>query len=359
MLMGFVDQTGGQISASSQDGLKAAIGRLFDALKTGDAFVVNFDFSPDGLAVAGNASVKLDSKAAARLVSAKTNTAPLFGKLPLGGVVYSYINATPEVQAGLQKLLMSMMGAASDSPELAKASALQKEAGHAEAYTVTTPGTPRAFNVAVRGNPAKGLEAAMALLKAMKGGAGIKDVAIQPNAESYKGISFSRIKMTMDLEKMAASASYPGGVEGLKKMFGGDVVTSYAGSDGKHVFGVAAPLWDEAKTQLDAVITGTGGIEQAPAYAAVRSKMPSAVSAMFMVNSQGFVKQLASQVGMLTGVAVAVPADLPKSPAYFGGALVASPKGYDFQLVVPSNVGPVMEQGLTPVIEKLQGQVKQ
>ena len=32
-----------------------------------------------------------------------------------------------------------------------------------------------------------------------------------------------------------------------------------------------------------------------------------------------------------------------------GVALVSSPKGYDFRLIIPGDVGPVFEKGLAPL----------
>lgn len=36
-------------------------------------------------------------------------------------------------------------------------------------------------------------------------------------------------------------------------------------------------------------------------------------------------------------------------PALLGFALIASPRGYDFRLIVPSDVGPVFEKDLAPL----------
>ena len=43
------------------------------------------------------------------------------------------------------------------------------------------------------------------------------------------------------------------------------------------------------------------------------------------------------------------PADMPRVPALMGWSLIVSPAGYDFRLVVPSDVGPVFEKGLAPL----------
>jgi hypothetical protein len=68
------------------------------------------------------------------------------------------------------------------------------------------------------------------------------------------------------------------------------------------------------------------------------------------MNAQETVKMFGKAAEVMEkGAAVKPPAALPKAPALMGFALVSSPKGYDFQLIVPSNVGPVFEKGLAPL----------
>jgi hypothetical protein len=61
----------------------------------------------------------------------------------------------------------------------------------------------------------------------------------------------------------------------------------------------------------------------------------------------------------MTGAELQVPADMPKEPAMLGGSLSATPAGYRFDFVLPSTVGPVVEKGMVPMIQGLQGQVNQ
>jgi hypothetical protein len=63
------------------------------------------------------------------------------------------------------------------------------------------------------------------------------------------------------------------------------------------------------------------------------------------------VKQIADQMSSLGKGDVKVPTDTPKEPAFLGGSVTAGPKGFQFRLVVPSAVGPVIEKGLVPVIQ--------
>jgi hypothetical protein len=50
------------------------------------------------------------------------------------------------------------------------------------------------------------------------------------------------------------------------------------------------------------------------------------------------------------------PGDRPEDPALFGIALTATPRGYRFDLVVPREVGPVVERALVPLLEAFRDQ---
>ena len=78
--------------------------------------------------------------------------------------------------------------------------------------------------------------------------------------------------------------------------------------------------------------------------------MPKQATFFLFFNAQETVKSIVAAIGAVDNKPGAKPpADLPKAVALMGFALVSSPKGYDFQFVVPSNVGPVFEKGLAPL----------
>ena len=72
-----------------------------------------------------------------------------------------------------------------------------------------------------------------------------------------------------------------------------------------------------------------------------------------------FVARMAMWGAMFGGGEIKVPADMPKEPAFLGVSLTATPGGYQFQFTVPSSVGPVLEKGMGPIFQGLQGGVRQ
>ena len=76
---------------------------------------------------------------------------------------------------------------------------------------------------------------------------------------------------------------------------------------------------------------------------------------MILIGAQGVVRQLA---GMFSAMAddkdLTPPAGMPDRPAFVGISIVASADGLRLDLAVPSVVGPVIEEGMIPLFQKLQ-----
>lgn len=359
-LLGAIDQAGAQMAGNVADAAKTLYAGLFDSIKNGDALSFNLDFAAAGLDVAAFTTVKPDSSAAKGLAAATLGAPDLIAKLPADATSFVFIKANPGSMAGLEKLGYSFMTGGKPSPELEKGLALLREAGNTETATATVVGGLSTSNVSlgVPKDPRKAVEATEVTLRGLKTGEGmVKDVKITPKAQSYKGFTLDEAKTTFDLEKMVAPGA-PGGVEAVRKMLGGDSVTSWFGTDGKMLVNVSAKSFDEAKLLIDAALTGKGSIGEAPGFAAVRKALPQQVNALFLVGAQGLVRQVARQIGSMTGKDLTVPADMPKDPAFFGGTLAATPKGYSIRFTLPSNVGPVLEKGLVPIIHGMQGQIQ-
>src|SRR5687767_1771687 len=114
------------------------------------------------------------------------------------------------------------------SPEVKKAIDLQQSTNAGETYTATKtgPGGTQTIAVSKPADPAKAVEAATAMFEAMKNGGGfMKGGVLTRDAEKYKGITFHRNKATLDLEKLTPP-TLPGGADAMKKMMGGDTVTT-------------------------------------------------------------------------------------------------------------------------------------
>ncbi len=360
-LMGLLDQAGGQMQAGQLEQAKQVYGALFEAIKEGDALAVNLDFSAESLKLSGLATPKAGTAAAKRLATAKVSDAAKLAGLPGDGLLYTYLNIDPESVAALQSLGGGGFGPAPDSPEAKKAIEALKAAGRSENYSVMS--FNGSMNVSGLSYPADAKAMVAAMVTGAEGGKSspmVKAVKVTKDAKTYKGIAFSSSAVTIDLEKLAeAQAGNPAAADAVKKMFGGDTLTTWYGTDGKAVLSVVAPTWEAAQPKLDVLLSGTGGIGGDAGFKAARGQLPEQVSALMLVNAQQVVKSLAGLIGTFTGGEIPVPADMPKEPAYFGGSLAGSPAGTRFDFVLPSRVGPVLEKGLAPMIMSLQGQINQ
>lgn len=367
-LVATMEQAGEQVgNEAMMKGVGTMYDQLFESVKVADAFVLNVDFDKDALDIAGQVTLKPDSEAAANLANSVTGTAANLAKLPADAAYFVYMNVDPSTFAAFQQMGMSMMFAGGKPPaEMQEALDLQKDVGRLESVGASSiTGGMRTLNVMTADDPAKLVEMTVASQKAMDAGAPvgmdfIKDVEVTLDAETHLGYTFTRSKVSFDLDALAAGQ--PNGAmttEMLKGMFGGESITTWTGTDGTTVLSVAAPTWDDAKAQIDTYLFGDQGVGTTAGYRRLRELLPDRANILMMVSAQGLVRQLAGQFSAMFGVDLAPPGDMPKEPALLGFALGTTKSGYQFQLAIPSPVGPVIEKGLVPLFLGLQGQVQQ
>lgn len=362
MVFGMLDQAGAQMDAQARESAKVGYGLMFDSIKTGDALALSFDFAGSGLEIGAALTVKGDSDAAKRLKTATLGAADQFSKLPPDAIAYTYANVSPEAARSMAKFGLQFQPGGKPSPEMQKAIDLQAEAGTTESYGALTGiggGLTNLSGVAIATpkDPQKAVEAAALTSQAMKGtNPAYKEITVTRDAETYKGFKFTKIRMVMDLEKMTGQ-NVPNGAETMKKLMGGDAFQSWVGTDGKTLLTVTAKDFNEAKTKIDAVLSGNG-VGKTTAFETFRGRLPKDVSGLFIMNAQGMVRFLGQTIGATTGKEAAIPADMPKGPSYFGVAIVAQPSGYTLRFVVPSEIGPVIEKGMIPMMQAMTGQIQ-
>ena len=362
--LGLLDNAGGQMDAKTLEMTKTLYGAMFDSVKSGDALAFSLDFTPLAFVVSGSATVKADSKAATSLATAKSGPADGLGKLPADGFMYSYVNPSPESFKAMARLGTAFIsGGGKSTTEMEKGQAMLAEAGGLELYQAMASGSGGMTGMAALAfstpkDPAKAVEATTITNSALKGAEGMfKDVVVTPKVATYKGFDLNELKATYNLEKMTP-ANAPGGVEAMKKLMGGDTMNVWYGTDGKSMLSVSGKTLDEAKAKIDAFLTGDDSLSKTPPYDSLRNMLPKNVSAAILINAQGLVKMVSTSAGAMSGKALPIPADMPKETALFGGSLTASTKGYQFTFAVPSNVGPVIEKGLIPMLQGLSGAIQ-
>jgi hypothetical protein len=353
--------------ANVQNAAKSMYGAMFDALKDASVLVLGFDFSAEGLNLAGEVDAKPDSATAKLLTGPKTAPADELANLPDDLTNYVYFNASA---ASIEKLqswgLASVLGQGEQpAPELQKALDLQREAGvrNMTSGSGLGPKGMKGVTLSIYSDPQKAVDATTAMIEASKSNkaplAGVvKDLSITPKAEQYEGFVLNRATITWDLAKLAQfQPNVPNAANTMKNVLG-ESTTIWYGTDGKMVLNVIATDWEQAKAQLAAIKSGQASLGKTASFQALRPKLPAQVNGLLMMSAQGFVRQVATQLaGMMPdNPALRLQADMPKEPIFFGGAFITKPGGVEFQAYVPSSVGPVCEKYLIPLFQGIQPQ---
>jgi hypothetical protein len=349
--------------------LKSMYGAAFDAFKDAEGLALNFDFARDGLTLAGEATVKKGTSTAKFLKTPKTAAGEVLASLPSDLTSYLFFNANPATIEKIQSWSMQFMTGPgeSPSPDLKKALDLQREAGVKDMAVASGLGSkgPRGVSIATYADPKKAVEATAAMTRAAKTSkspyaAVIKSVEVKPNDQNYRSFSLTRSQITFDPSKFGElQPNVPNSANMLKAMMG-DSVNTWFGTDGKVFLSVVAPDWDKAKTELDAVLTGAGSLGKTSSYRSIRAKLPAQVNGLLLISAQGLVEQIATQLSAVQPKADVKPAgDLPKEPALIGVAAVNTADGIQFQTVIPSAVGPVVEKGMVPILQGASGKINQ
>lgn len=346
------DKKGQQGQGAEQ--AKVALDRLLDALKDGDAMAFHIDFAPEGLTVEGVTNVKAGSAAAKKLAGLKAGAGEALGSLPEDASFYVYSNVDPAAFEQLQKMSTPFLSkAGKPSPALEKAMQAQRDAGPRDSTGAVsfTKGGLRAISLVTFDDPKKAAEAAGAAADANKADLPdiVKDIKVEPAAQKYKGFTLASTKVTLDPQKLDALSPNSNGVA---KSVLGETISTWSGTDGKRFLSVTAPDWDAAKEQIDTVLGGKGGLGQVSSFKAIRERLPKQVGSIFLVSAQALIRQGLAQyaVAQPDSPAAKVKLDLPKTTAFLGGATTPTAKGVQFKFLLPSDVGPVIEKGILPLI---------
>ncbi len=363
-----LDQAGQQSgNAGTMNTAKEIYGALFDSLKEAEALTISVDVGGKGLSLGGVLTVKPDTALAKASGKAASGTAGDLAGLPPDASFYVYMNmdaSTVDLLQGMSARMMNPGG--KPTPEQAKALGLFGEVGRVETVgSLTFNGGIRGMNVTHVADPKKYLTACKANIQALKGGEGpsslYKDIKVESDVEHYQGLTFSRIIMTLDFDKFARlNPNNPSTAAAMKSMFGSDTISSWLGTDGKRMFQVTAPAWNDVKAQVDSFLKGESGVGTMASFKNVRKLLPEQANLVALVSAQGLVRMFATQLAAtLNKPDLKAPGDLPKEPVFFGVSLTPRPpSGYEFHLVVPSQIGPIFEKGLVPVFQAIAPAVK-
>jgi hypothetical protein len=354
-------QQGG--NAGMMNAVKEIYAALFDSAGDLDSLTLSIDAAPAGLAVDGTLTARSGTRAANFLADLQSAGTDGLAKLPADQAYYSFFNMDAALVQKFQSVGMSFVTPeGKPTPETEKALKALADQGGVVTYGGMSFGAEgmRGLTVAEAKDPA-GLVTANTLMAQSLGNKAnpalgmFKDISFTPAAETYKGFTFNRTTMTIDVEKLGGDDAPT--VKSLRGMYGGDTMSTYSGTDGKVVLTVISRDFDSAKSLVDAYLApGSQTLGTTASYTAARKQFPEKVSVLGLISAQGLVKQIVGQLGTVLGnSAIKVPSDLPAEPVFLGGAADPIAGGVHFKGVLPSTAGPVFEKGILPVVQGLQG----
>ena len=361
----FIDKAGQQMGAGMADLLRSIYGGIFASIKEADGLAFSFDFNLEGMGLSGVLIVKADSKFINVISRTRTGDAAQLAKFPADSSQYIYTNLDAGTSRDLQLMTLRMIipgGRTSREFE----SAIAKEVGLVESNaSMSIGGGCKIFQVANFTDPQDYVTAYVHMMKLIQGADGplnfYKEIKSTLDAETYGGFSYTRVDAPMDFDRFAKlQPGNPAFVESMKALYGADKMTTWMGVGDKQIIQLVAPTWTEASSQIDTYDKGEDCVGTTSGFKATRARLPKQASVIVLMSAQGYARQLASQLStMIPNAAKQPPTEMSKDPAFIGFSLApAGADAIEFQLIVPSAVGPVFEKGLGPVFSSPRPAVK-
>lgn len=345
-------------NGASMDAVKRLYGGLFDWLKTVQALALNLDFAAEGLRIAGRIEVQAaaDAKPAETVASVPAE----FAKLPPDAAFYMYMNMSADGVQQLQGMSLRMVNpTGKPAPALDRAMERFKGLGRIEAIgSASLADGMRTFNVSKVSDPKAYMEATEAMLQAMKDADGpydlYKDVKVERDAKNHGGVSFTRITVEFDVDKIAKLGQGGAGAAPIRAMFGGDSMSYWIGIDGDRLIQVTAPTWEEAEARLDRFAKGESAVGSLTGFKRVRSELADKANFLMIVDGRKLTRMATAPFGP----AAALPgANEPAEPVFLGASLTLDgPGAYDFRVSLPSALGAVIEKEFIPLIQNVRPQ---
>ncbi len=356
----FAQQQPGQ--AGSAKLLREMYAGAIDWFKQVGTFTYHVDFSEKSVRMAGFLKLTPGSDAAKAALGAQTLPVASLSRLPRGSAYYVGMNASSRTIQQLLSMSMRMMqGDREPSTEVKKATEALYGMGRLDAIgAVSMAGGVTSINEVRTSDPKGFVEHSLILLRAMGQGEGrlgiYKEVKIEPKAESIGGLAFTHAEVTIDMEKLTAMAgNAPGQANALKAMLGNGPMNYWYGVEGDRAWQVTAPNREAAVAMIEAARKPEDGVGQSSGFKAVASDLPDRASLAVVLGAQELARMIAKQVDAAgKKLDLKLLDDMPKEPAFAGASVTPRDgEGYEFRLIVPSEVGPVLARGLIPTLQSV------
>jgi hypothetical protein len=342
---------------------KTMFGSAFQVIDDGRAFVIAFDFRPEGLALHLQAQVGPETKTNKFLKDQKPATLDALGTLPGGMTSYT---ASTLGEAMMKALAPFMYGAAAnDEGRKAMDAAVDQFLASGQRLTMSATNVPPSgINVATCADPAKAAEAQLKMFRALGEGATFQNAAIKgkpeikENAESYKGFKFHYSRIVFDLDKLAEAI--PGGGDDVKKAMKkllGEDLKSWFGTDGKQYVTLIAKDWTSARAVLDNYLNGSPSLGSEPAYTATRKQLPSEATVLMLADAGKFAQAMTDYMLAIFKAIPGIPFNLPAevkpvatNTSYMGFAITFRPEHGGFELFLPAKAVQEIRKVITPLL---------
>ncbi len=359
---GLMDQLAQQ--QPGQAGSAKLIREMFAGLigwfKQVDGLTYHLDFSEKSVRMAGFLKLAPGSDAAKAALGAQTLPVESLSRMPGGSAYYLGMNASSRTIQQLLSMSMRMMqGDREPSTEVKKATEALYGMGRLDAIGAVSMASGVTSINEVRTSDPKGfVEHSLNLLRAMGQGEGrlgiYKEVKVEPKVESIGGLAFTHAEVTIDLEKLTAMAgNAPGQADAMKAMLGNGRMNYWYGAEGDRAWQVTAPNREAAVAMIEAARKPEGRVGQLSGFKAVSSDLAHRASLAVVLGTQELVRMIAKQADAAgKKLDLKLLDDMPKEPAFVGASVAPHDgEGYEFRLIVPSEVGPVLARGLIPTLQ--------
>ncbi|WP_169975182.1 hypothetical protein [Tautonia rosea] len=397
-LRGFLRQQVDQIREENPETaqqIRTAYQQVFKAAENAQCMAANASFAEKGLSVSGKLVMQEDYAPIRQIAEQGDDPADELGKLPRGSAYYSFNMLDPEtlewsmIPSGNQlEVDFPEIAKVLDSPEFDQAKEQFRKAGLMRSSASLGLGESRQGICVIDAENAPALiEAVRSSVEAIKGRdfSLIKDLSIETEAQKHEGYTFDKITATYDFDAFTQEVEEQ--TEGVKnqvqqnidneninqnidlalsdrpidreeavaalRRIVGQSTTLWVGTDGSKALSVLAENWEDAQSQIDAYLANDQGIGETESFQKVRAELPDRVRSLTMVDVQTGFRQILGELRQATEEKnLRAPKQTPERPTMIGMAVVAEPDGLRFKSFMPSEVGPVIEKGIVPLVEK-------
>jgi hypothetical protein len=307
------------------------------------------DFRPEGFALHLQAQVGAESDTNQVLRTQKPTVLDAVGKLPAGQMTYTATDLGPEMTRMMASIMKGAVSAEGDAMKLIDAAYNQLNAAKGRAMFASADVPPAGVTFQEFADPTQALSGTLAMYKGMGAGATAMGGAIKgppeikPDAETFRNIKFTSVRLVWDLDKM--TEQIPGAGEGVKdamKRMMGEGMNMWVGIDGNRLLTVTGKDWNDAKARLEGFLDGKTPVNQVPAFQNTAKQLPSPSSMVYFIDAGPFTNTMVEYMVALFKAMPALPINLPDSvkpvptdTAFIGFAVTLQPERGSADMFLP------------------------